>query len=1096
MSISEWLCSLGLGQYAGAFVENAVDWKILPKLSADDLKEIGIIAVGHRRRLLEAIAVLTVTESNVPAPATERRQLTVMFCDVVGSTALAARLDPEDLREVIAAYHHAVSIVVRGFDGFVARYMGDGVLVYFGYPLAHEDDAERAVRAGLDVIDAVGRLEPKSTKLQARVGIATGLVVVGDLIGEGSAQEQSVIGETPNLAARLQALAASGAVVIGGDTRRLVGGLFEVRDLGAVTVKGLTAPILAWQVLRPSIVASRFEALRGSALTRLIGRGEETELLVRRWHQIKAGEGRVVLISGEPGIGKSRLTAELSACIGNEPHIRLRYFCSPHHQETALYPIIVQLERACGFARYDTGEEKLVKLRALLINMPTSEADNEIELIANLLSLPSAAAELDLSPRRKRDRMLEALAGQLDALATQQPVLAIFEDVHWIDPTSRELLDLIVDRVRRRAILLIITFRPEFLAPWTGRPHVTTLGLNRLSSRDGAGPVQSLPGSVALTREIVEDIVARSDGVPLFIEELTGAVLASSNSDDLVATAVSFGGASTLAVPATLRASLLARLDRLSSTAREISQVGAVLGREFTYDLLKEVTQHRDDDLRAALGQLIDAGLLFGRGLPPEATYLFKHALIQDAAYQALLRSRRRELHGRVARTVAQSFPQLVEAQPEVMARHWTEAGEAELAITAWRTAAGLARTRNGLREAYNSYRQGLLLMGTLPTSVDRDKRELELLTELLQIAWAIKGFIAHDTIELNVRATELAKRNENPNLSVQQMIGLWATSLVAGDFPAAAMTADRLTELAEQEGNAASLGLAHAAQLITRMHRGDLLGAEDYFVRGAKFFNEPSFRETLGFSGYTFGQAGHVAWLLGRADVARYRDGLASGSAPSDAYSLAAAQYNSAKLHVFLQDPERVATLAEQAIKLCNEHSFSEVRLWAQMTLGWARTRLGFAEDGAALIRESIATACENGARCGLTAALTWLAEANMVAGSISDALATTEEILTFNPEERLFWPEAFRLRGELWRKQGYSEQAEGDLRKAIRLAQEMSARAWELRASLSLAGLLLSRRNRKEAYDLLAPIYGWFTEGFETFDLKEAKALLTELA
>jgi class 3 adenylate cyclase len=457
VDIAAWLHSLGMQQYEEAFRDNAIDAEVLPELTADDLKDLGVSLVGHRRKLLAAIAALRsevgpVPETAVAAQAAERRQLTVMFCDLVGSTALSACLDPEDLREIIAAYHRAVAEVVAQFEGFVAKYMGDGVLVYFGYPRAHENDAEHAVRAGLGVIEAVGRLEVKSVKLQARVGIATGLVVVGDLIGEGSAQEQSVVGETPNLAARLQALAEPDTVVVATSTRRLVGNLFDYRDLGAVEVKGLAAPIPAWQVLRPSAVASRFEALRGLELSQLIGRDEEIDLLMRRWARAKTGEGQVVLVSGEPGLGKSRITAVLEERLHVEPHLRLRYFCSPYRQDSALFPFIDQIGRVAGLAATDPPAAKLEKLEALLARRSLPEED--AAFLADLLSLPAPGHHplTNLSPQRKKERTLEALIRGLESLA-RQPVVMIVEDAHWIDPTSRELLDLTVERVRNLPVL-------------------------------------------------------------------------------------------------------------------------------------------------------------------------------------------------------------------------------------------------------------------------------------------------------------------------------------------------------------------------------------------------------------------------------------------------------------------------------------------------------------------------------------------------------------------------------------------------------------------------------------------------------------------
>src|ERR1700735_2119333 len=624
MDVGGWLRKLGLEQYEAAFRENRIDDTVLPSLTAEDLKDLGVGFVGDRRKLLDAIAAVR-AEASVPMPLSdaplatdkaaqdiaERRQVTVMFSDLVGSTALSARMDPEDLREVISAYQKCVAETVRRCGGFVAKYMGDGVLVYFGYPQAHEDDAEQAVRAGLDLVAAVTSLKTH-TALQTRVGIATGLVVVGDLIGSGASQEQAIVGETPNLAARLQALAEPNMVVIAEGTRRLLGNLFDLEDLGAKDLKGITGPVRAWAALRPASVEGRFEALHGSGLTELVGREEEIELLLRRWSKAKTGEGQVVLLSGEAGIGKSRLIAALSERLAAEPHTRLRYFCSPHHTDSALYPIIGQMERAAGLAHDDTSQTKLDKLDAVLAQSNTPRED--VALLAEMLSLPHDGRypTIELAPNQRRQRTLEALITQIEALARRNPVLMIFEDAHWADPTSLEAFGRSVDRIRTLGVLLIVTYRPEFEPPWVGQPHVTTLTINRLGQREIAAMIDRVTGNKPLLASVRQDIVERTDGIPLFIEEMTKAVLEASDQDG-AERAVASIPAPSLAIPASLHASLMARLDRLGS-AKEVAQIGAVIGREFSHALLAAVARKKEGALQAALDGLRGAGLLFRQG--------------------------------------------------------------------------------------------------------------------------------------------------------------------------------------------------------------------------------------------------------------------------------------------------------------------------------------------------------------------------------------------------------------------------------------------------------------------------------------------------
>jgi class 3 adenylate cyclase len=820
--IADWLEQLGLGQYAQRFAENDISFSVLHDLTDQHLKEIGV-SLGHRLQLLRAIAELAGRDKEAPKLAVitaasaalqdtaERRQVTVMFSDLVGSTALAGRMDPEDLREVISAYQKCVAETVRRFGGFVAKYMGDGIVVYFGYPQAHEDDAERAVRAGLELITAVGALRAASP-LQTRVGIATGLVVVGDLIGAGEAQERGIVGETPNLAARLQGVAEPNTVVIAESTRKLLGNLFELDDLGARELKGIAEPIRAFAALRPSAVESRFEALHASGLTELVGREEELEILLRRWSKVKTGEGQVALLSGEAGIGKSRLTASLMERLTGEPHTRLRYFCSPQHTDSAFYPIIGQTERAAGFVHDDTAQARLEKLDMILAQTSTSK--EKAALFAEMLSLANDGRYplLELTSEQRRQRTLEALVSQVETLTHQSPVLMIFEDAHWSDPTSLDVLGRIVDRVRSLPVLLLVTFRPEFDPPWLGRAYVTALTINRLAERDISAMIDRVVGNKLLPANIRQDIIERTDGIPLFVEEITKAVLEVGSEGETAAAIPS----PTLAVPASLQASLMARLDRLGP-AKEVAQIGAAIGREFSHALLSAVVSKPEPELVSALDRLVATGLLFRQGVPPHASYLFKHALVQDAAYGTLLRDARRALHARIAQTLESQFTDITISQPELIARHYTDAGLIDKGADLWGKAGQRSLERSASVEAIEQFTRALSQIATLSTTSALRREEITLQVGLGNALMPVKGYAAPETKAAAERARLLIEQAEavgeppdDPLLLFSVLYSFWVVNLVAFNGDALRSLATEFLALAEKQRASAPLMIGH----------------------------------------------------------------------------------------------------------------------------------------------------------------------------------------------------------------------------------------------------------------------------------------------
>jgi class 3 adenylate cyclase/predicted ATPase len=1114
MDIAEWLRGLGLEQYENAFRENAIDVEVLRDLTADDIKELGVAPIGHRRRLLTAIAALrgdTPQPGAETAPITaisaeaERRQLTVMFCDLVGSTPLAARYDPEDLREIVGAYHRCVTDTVTRFGGFVAKYMGDGVLVYFGYPEAHEDDAERAARAGLAVIDAVGELATQEP-LNVRIGIATGLVVVGDLIGAGAAQERGVVGETPNLAARLQALARPGTLVVADSTRRQIGMLFEIEDLGPQSLAGFGEPQPAWHVVGESGVVSRFEALR-SGTTPLVGRDEELDLLLRRWQQAKSGEGRVVLVSGDPGIGKSRLTAALSQRIETEPHTRIRYFCSPHDQDSALYPFIGQLERAAGFTRDDTATMKLDKLEALLGD---AAEPGDISLIAEMLSLSGGERfpQLDLSPQRKKERTLAALLRQLQALTRRQPVLMIFEDLHWIDPTSREVLDLTVEKITELPVLLVATYRPEFQPPWVGQSQVRVIALNRLGRSEGARLVHQLVGNLgALPPDVVDEIVERTDGVPLFVEELTKAVIEAGA--DRGHTTVSALPAVSLRVPATLHASLLGRLDRLGPAAKNVAQVGAAIGRDFSHELLSAAVQLAEPELHEALRRLVEAGLVFQRGVPPAAEYLFKHALVQDTAYSTLLRGPRQALHRRIAEAMEQRFPESVETRPEILAHHYGEAAVTDKAIAYWQRAGKLSVARSAVTEAIVQLRRGLSLLDGLPETRERKQLELDIHVTLTAALMAGKGYADSEVAAALERANRLVTETASVGtpLHFSVLYGLWVSNLAAGASAAALEHAANFLSSAQSQPSSGPLLVGHRILAHSLMYSGDHRTALAHFETAASLHRPDEHRDSAFRYGQDIGVSAFVMfswalWHRGYPDQsARAADrALAYSRELGHAHTLAYAFYYAGMAAAFARDVATAYAHSNNCVAVASEHGFAQWAAAGRILQGWADAQKGEATTGIARIRDGMAAAEATGNRVNTPLFLALLAEALALAGKIEEGLDALDDALaTAVVSGARGWDaEIHRLRGELTGRLPYPDPAKAEelFRTALAIAREQGTRGYELRAATSLARLWREQDRRTEARDLLAPLYGAFTEGFDTADLKDAKALLDQLA
>jgi class 3 adenylate cyclase/tetratricopeptide (TPR) repeat protein len=1100
--LRNWLEDLGLGKCFEILVVNDVDFDLLLELDDSDLERLGL-SFGHRKRLLRAVAELKAAPQKRSALALdaekaeassgpERRQLTVMFIDLVGSTALSGHLDPEEMGELLRAYRNVVAAEIASFEGHVAKFMGDGVLAYFGWPRAHEDEAERSVRAGLTISKAVAALSGGGAPLACRIGIATGLVVVGDLIGAGAAQEEAVVGETPNLAARLQAVAQPGQVVIADLTRRLAGDYFELDDLGPLKLKGIDAPVRAFTVLCERALESRFAAHAGPTMQPIVGRDQELALLLERWRQAEAGEGQMVLLTGEAGIGKSRIAEALIAALEDAPHINLRYQCSPYHTDSALWPVRQQLVFAAGIGPDDSADRRLDKLEALLV--PAGGGLHQTAaLVANLLGIDAAAryGNVDLNPEQRRNRTLAALADQLIGLAARQPVLFVIEDAHWVDPTTLELVELALDRVGPARVMMLITARPSFRHGFGGHPIVTRLALNRLGRAQTAAIIARIAGSKTLPERLVDEIATRTDGVPLFVEEMTKAVLETSAQGEAPGTR--------LAIPTTLHDSLMARLDRLKSV-KEVAQTAAVIGRTFDHRTITALASLPEVELAAAIERLVEAELVFRRGTGPEANYLFKHSLVRDAAYESLLKSRRQALHGRLFDILKQRD----DAPPEILAQHAEAASLTQTAIDCWEKAGEEAMARPAYKEAIAHLDAAIRLCRQLATDPLWLRRECQLQVRLGQALLEHLGYQAPATMATFERARELAEQVGEPSLLAPSMYGLWANRYVSG-IPAPEL-ATRFAELTASGGDSGSHCVALRTLALEHFHEGqyetslqlleEALSLYDPIVHrdfGLRYGHDPR-TGALNYKAWNL-------WYLGFQDQARVTAEQSLNWAREIGHQNTigfALCLGVTLTSIWSRDVARVEACTAESLRLAKDKSLALWKAYGRIHLGWALTERGH-PDALAEIEAGLDEARRIKAGRYEAFHLGLAADARSRAGQHDAARAMIAAAFAAQARSRdmPFLPDLHRLRAAIALRASADaiDGALADLSQALTMARNQAAPSLVLRAARDLARLWAERGERQRARDLLAPAYRLFTEGLTNPDLQEAGLLLDHL-
>jgi class 3 adenylate cyclase/predicted ATPase len=1107
--LRKWLGTIGLSKYAALLAEHRIDYETVVRLTEADLEKLGI-SIEDRKKIIQATAryrsaskrgdltptSLQVTESDIKP---ERRQLTILFCDLVGSTALSVRLDPEDLRNILSEFQKRCGNAIRRYDGHIARFLGDGVLAYFGYPMAHEDDAERAANAALDVVESISEMGALG-RLEVRVGIATGMVVVGDLIGEGPAREFALVGEAPNLAARLQQLAQPNQILVAPHTSRLLGGLFELEDLGKFDVKGFGRQIQVQRLVKASAIGSRFEARHSSHLTPLVGRDRELALLNSRYKTAVQGNGQLVLISGEPGIGKSRLVMALRSGLAGQEYDLISLQCSSYHTSSAWYPLIRLLEDEAGIGRDTPPELRLERLERLLETHLQKQSQSVVPLLAALLSIPTFGRypNLELSPQQQKNRTFAALISLLEARVRRRPVLFVLEDVHWIDPSSMELLERLRDCMAGWRMLAILLFRPEFTLPWSEDPRVTMLTIDRLSHNQVMSMIASVAGTDVLGHDVANEIAAKTDGVPLFIEEMTKAVLEASPLADGGRAAAQ---QSVFTVPDTLHDSLMARLDQLSSM-KTVAQAAAAIGRQFSLDLLEAIVPLPQRDVRHAIHRLLASGLVFRDGPSRNRTYMFKHALVQDEAYASLLRDQRRALDVEIAETLCTKFATIADAAPEIVAFHFTRAGRSQSGINYWQKAAKRAGERSAYLEAGTHLQSAIDLLSDLPLTQDRDRLELQLQQALGSALAAGKGFGASETIHAFHRALELCGRLPNSPETFSVLNGMTSVYVVRGEYEQSRDLAEDLLTRARQQKDPTPMLMGHRALGMSLFLIGQLAVARDELCKSLELYDEGRHGPlalifSQDFKVTALAYLALTRLLLGDVDggVACGRDAVAHAEHLRHPHSVCYALAFLAGAFVLCRDPQAANEVANRVVAMSREYGFPLWLAGGQMMGGWALVEHGQIDGGVAEIRHSIHALESTGANVWVHFARYLLAHALGKAGQPKQALEAIDQILRQIASTRGRWyePDLHRLKGDLLMELGENPSvAEACYERGILVAKRQGAWLWHLRAATRLGALWRSQGKVKEARALLSPLFAGSSNKNAVADLQDAKLVL----